>query len=216
MGSGHKDKPKLLIEFDAIVDLKLGFYYYCKKYNPNIVDKSILDLPLNELREKHFKDKEFFNNMLAVKEPKVVREAYEDVMSNHLSEIYSLSPIVPSIEKLITVLSSDMAKNAGAGGLCELLARNSEELAILKSRFPKTPIIDRSGKEIFETDDYARIIISEPSHIERYKCKFTLMAVLSYAENVEVIDGKKAIADMKAMSNLHVTNAFELIDPVVY
>lgn len=216
MGSGHKDKPKLLIEFDAVVDLKLGFYYYCKKYNPAVLDKSILNLSLAELRDRHFKDKEFFNGMLTVKDPKLVREAFEDAMSNHLSEIYSLSPIVPSIERLIGVLSSDMAKNAGAGGLCELLARNSEELAILKSRFPKTSVIDESGKEVFETDEYARIIISEPSHINRFKCKFTLMAVLSYAENVEVIDGKKAIADVKAMSNLHFTNTFELIDPVVY
>lgn len=221
MGAGHKDRPKLLIEFDAIFDRKIGFLRYCIEHYPRLLNPFFITYneslkKAEEIRKLRYEDKDFLDNIFADSKKDMGKKIYEETIQSDEFAFYDMSPLVPSMSKLISFFASDTAKSAGADDLCHLLARNEKEFAVLKTKFPRTFIVDQSGKEIFETDNYARIIISEPGHVRRYKTSFTLMAVIAFPENYEVIDGKKAITDVKAMIDTHCTNQFELIDPITY
>jgi hypothetical protein len=207
---GHTSR-RICIEFDAAIDMQIGFIIYLRSQDNPVVDKKFVNLSLNTLRNIRAKDKDFLRMAFYKKfDYKTTYGIYQDMLTSDYDEITKCAPNVVCTERIINIFNAQDNKGIA---ICELLASNPKEFAILKNHYPNSIIIDRSGKPDLDFERYARIIIGDINNCEKYiGTKFKHITVLSYPQNFELIDGIRMIKK-EALVILGQTNQFELIDP---
>lgn len=207
---------KMLIEFDAAIDMEIGFanYAYILTNDPstgNIFNISFLRKGLNALRHARYNDPDFlcriFKDDVSYE---TARGIYEDTLKTDFEGIAKVAPNVLITERLINIFQHVGTKNIAR---CDILASKPEEIAVLKKHYPRSTVIDGSGKAKIDFNQYARIIIADGNNAAKYaSAQFKHIALLSYPRNFEVINGIK-IVNKTALTILGHTNQIELISP---
>lgn len=207
---------KMLIEFDAAIDMEIGFanYVYTLTNDPSngsIFNISFLRKDLNTLRHERYNDPDFlckiFRDNISYE---TARSIYEDTLKTDFEGVAILAPNVLITERLINIFHRVGTKNIAR---CDLLASKPEEIAVLKKHYPRSTVIDGSGKAKIDFNQYARIIIADGNNAAKYaSAQFKHIALLSYPRNFEVINGVK-IVNKNALAILGHTNQIELISP---
>ena len=207
---------KMLIEFDAALEMEIGFanYAYILTNDPstgNIFNISFLCKGLNALRHARYNDPDFlcriFKDDVSYE---TARGIYEDTLKTDFEGIAKVAPNVLITERLINIFQHVGTKNIAR---CDLLASKPEEIAVLKKHYPRSTVIDGSGKAKIDFNQYARIIIADGNNAAKYtSAQFKHIALLSYPRNFEVINGIK-IVNKTALTILGHTNQIELISP---
>ena len=203
---------KMLIEFEAAVDLEIGFVFYCNTLeDQSAFNHLFLMHDLNHLRHIRYHDPNFLPCLFRPRLPyDTARGIFKDTLKEHYQEIIELSPEVIVTKRLLNVIKY---VEKGSVGECHILVTKPQEIAILKKLYPTATIIDGSGNRKIDFNSYARIIVSDPENCIRYKeCRFKHIALIKYPQNFEVINGV-TIANKTALALLGSTNQIELISP---
>ena len=214
----RKNHNGILIDQDAFLDLDIGFIKFLDETMTSdeelsIINKSFTSKPVKQLQEIKWKEKDFLSKAFNFndKDKDLAYKLFDDYMKTDYNSIIIKSPEVQSINRLITLFSS----NAMEAAYCVVLVRNHKYLHILKNRFPKVTFLDKSEMDKKDFIPFARFIIADINLVFKFKLiEFTHITVLSYPHNFMEIDGKKMLLSDPLMS-YGVTNEFNIIDPLI-